>query len=95
MIKLFWNTHNQNKSKLNDTNAKETRDYIWGLYHKNNSDKWIYEILNKIQFKAIQNEKDLESEDTLLIVDSSVEKKKRTLYKVGINMLKNVFDTLG
>ena len=51
MIKLFWNTHNQNKSRGNNTDTKNDRDYIWGLYHKDNSDKWIYEILNKIQVR--------------------------------------------
>ena len=75
MIKLFWNTHNQNKPNSNDANTKEARDYIWGLYHKNNSDKWVHEILNKIQFKVVQSEKDLESEDILIVIDSSVEKK--------------------
>ena len=70
MIKLFWNTHNQNKP-----NEKEDKDYIWGIYHKNNSDKWIFEILDKVQFKLIQSEKDLETNDTLIIVDSSIEKK--------------------
>ena len=75
MIKLFWNTHNQNKPNSNDTNSQEARDYIWGLYHKDNSDKWIYEILNKIQFTIIQNEQDLESGDVLIIIDSNVEKK--------------------
>ena len=61
MIKLFWNTHNQNKSRENNADTKNDRDYIWGLYHKDNSDKWIYEILNKIQFKVIRDERDLES----------------------------------
>ena len=75
MIKLFWNTHNQNKTDSNNTNTKEARDYKWGLYHKNNSDKWIYEILKKIQYKVIQNENDLEREDIIIIVDSSIEKK--------------------
>ena len=75
MIKLFWNTHNQNKTESNNTNTKEVRDYKWGLYHKNNSDKWIYEILKKIQYKVIQNEKDLERGDIIIIVDSSIEKK--------------------
>ena len=42
MIKLFWNTHNQNKPTSNDPINKETaRNYKWGLYHKDNSDKWI------------------------------------------------------
>ena len=82
MIKLFWNTHNQNKPDSNDANTKEARDYIWGLYHKNNSDKWIYEILNKIQYKVVQNTKDLESEDIQIIIDSSVEKKIKLYTKL-------------
>jgi len=51
MIKLFWNTHNQNKLNPNKTYEENARDRIWGLYHKDYSDKWIYEILNKIKFK--------------------------------------------
>ena len=76
MIKLFWNTHNQNKSNPNKSNKENARDKIWGVYHKDCSDKWIYEILNKIEFEVIQSEKDLESEDILIIVDSSIEKKE-------------------
>ena len=88
MIKLFWNTHNQNKPISNDPIEKdnigvasmnklneEARNHKWGLYHKNNSDKWIYEILSKVQFKVIQSEKDLDKDDILIIVDSSVEKR--------------------
>ena len=75
MIKLFWNTHNQKKPNSNKSNDKDARDYIWGIYHKDNSDQWIYEILNKIQFRLIRNAKDLESGDILIIIDSSVEEK--------------------
>jgi len=71
MIKLFWNTHNQR----NNPEDKEDRDLIWGEYHRDYSNKWIHEILNKIQFKSIKNEKELDNNDTLIIVDSSVEKK--------------------
>ena len=84
MIKLFWNTHNQNKSNSNEANTKEARDYIWGLYHKNNSDKWIFEILDKVQFKLIQSEKELETNDTLIIVDSSIEKKNEYYDKLKL-----------
>ena len=72
MIKLFWNTHNQNKLSEND---KDSANYIWGVYHKKNSDKWIYEILKKVKYTIIDNEKDLESDDILIIVDSSIENK--------------------
>ena len=72
MIKLFWNTHNQPKFSENN---KDSNNYIWGIYHKENSDKWIYEILKKVKYSIIDNEKDLESDDILIIVDSSIENK--------------------
>ena len=72
MIKLFWNTHNQ--PKLSENN-KDSINYIWGIYHKKNSDKWIYEILKKVKYTTIENEKDLENGDILIIVDSSIENK--------------------
>ena len=55
MIKLFWNTHNQSKSDSSDEKIKkkEDQDYAWGLYHRKNSDKWIYELLKKTDFKII------------------------------------------
>ena len=84
MIKLFWNTHNQNKPNPNKSNKENARDQIWGIYHKDCSDKWIYEILNKIEFEVIQSEKDLESEDILIIVDSSVEKKEELYTKLQL-----------
>tara|TARA_B110000438_G_scaffold142524_1_gene137432 strand:+ start:382 stop:633 length:252 start_codon:yes stop_codon:yes gene_type:complete len=77
MIKLYWNTHNQNKSNSKDKKIikQEEMNYAWGLYHKKNSDKWIYEILKKIEYSIIEDETQLEKEDTLIIIDSSVEKK--------------------
>ena len=77
MIKLFWNTHNQNKPLPHEPNSKDAVDYQWGIYHKDNSDKWIKDILNKIQFKIIKSKNELESGDILIIVDSSVEKKDK------------------
>ena len=84
MIKLFWNTHNQNKPNPNKSDKENARDKQWGLYHKDYSDKWIYEILNKIEFEVIQSEKDLESEDILIIVDSSVENKEELYTKLEL-----------
>ena len=84
MIKLLWNTHNQNKYKSNKSDKENARDQLWGLYHTDYSDKWIYEILNKIEFDVIQSEKDLESEDILIIVDSSVEKKAELYTKLKL-----------
>ena len=74
MIKLFWNTHNLQKN--NDAkDDKNARDYKWGIYHKNNSDKWIYEILKKVEYNVIEKDTDLEKGDILIIVDSSIEEK--------------------
>ena len=75
MIKLFWNTHNQIRPKIGEPQNEDAVNHKWGLYHKENSNNWIYEILNKIQYKIIHNQQDIESEDIIIIVDSSVEKK--------------------
>tara|TARA_Y100000590_G_scaffold293279_1_gene330308 strand:+ start:520 stop:1395 length:876 start_codon:yes stop_codon:yes gene_type:complete len=80
MIKLFWNTHNQK----NNPNDKEDKDFIWGEYHKDNSNKWIYEILNKVEFKIIDTDKDIDNKDTLIIIDSSVEKKSEFYAKLKL-----------
>jgi len=75
MIKLFWNTHNQIDPNLGKPNNEIAVNQKWGMYHKENSNKWIYEILNKIKYEVIESEKHIENQDTLIIVDSSVEKK--------------------
>jgi len=80
MIKLFWNTQNQISSTANDLNKEDARNHKWGIYHKKNSDKWIHHVLDKIKFKTIESENDLENDDILIIIDSSVEKKSE-LYK--------------
>ena len=82
MIKLFWNTRNQKKPNTKDEKIIEEldRNYVWGLYHKKNSNLWVYEILKKIKYDIIENETNLEKDDTLIIVDSSLEGKAE-LYK--------------
>tara|TARA_B100000029_G_scaffold66424_1_gene59248 strand:- start:1293 stop:2192 length:900 start_codon:yes stop_codon:yes gene_type:complete len=86
MIKLFWNTHNQKKTKTNDKNLtkEEDLDFIWGVYHKKSSDEWIYEILKKVEYTTIQSEINLEKDDTLIIVDSSVDKKNDLYSKLKL-----------
>ncbi len=76
MIKLLWNTHNQIQPRSNDPDSIEAVNYTWGNYHKKNSDKWIFEILNKVKFNTIDKIENVENEDILLIVDSSVETKE-------------------
>ena len=79
MIKLFWNTHNQIKPGSSDPNREDVFDHNWGNYHKVSSDKWIFFLLNKIKYKTITNIDEVEQNDILIIIDSSVEK-KRDLY---------------
>ena len=75
MIKLLWNTHKQIITEKNNLNDRNIIDYNWGIYHKNNSDKWIFYLLKEVKFQIIENEEDLNNNDILIIVDSSIEKK--------------------
>jgi len=81
MIKLFWNTHNQIKSS---TNKKDALNYAWGIYHKENSNLWIYEILKKVNYNIIENLDSLENNDILIIIDSSIEKKAEQYEKLKL-----------
>ena len=76
MIKLIWNTHNQTKPSKSEEKEKNLKNYNWGIYHKKNSDKWIFNILKKVNYKIINNTEELENNDILIIVDSSPEKKE-------------------
>ena len=76
MIKLFWNTQNQIPPTSKNSYDENVINYNWGIYHKKNSDKWIYYILDKIKFEVIQKGTDINKGDSLLIIDSSVEKKR-------------------
>ena len=86
MIKLFWNTHNQEKIFTNnkDILKKEAAEYKWGIYHKKNSNVWINEILNKIEYKIIENDQYIEKDDILIIVDSNPEKKNKLYNKLRL-----------
>ena len=86
MIKLFWNTDNQKKSNTDNVKLKkeEDQDYAWGIYHKKNSHRWVYEILNKIKYDLIESEANLEKQDILIIIDSSVEKKFELYSKLNL-----------
>ena len=86
MIKLFWNTHNQIKPNSDNKKIrdKQEEDYGWGIYHKKNSNKWIYEVLKKIKYENIENETNLEKQDTLIIIDSNVEKKIELYTKLNM-----------
>ena len=86
MIKLFWNTQNQTKTNTDNKRIKEKeeRDYVWGLYHKKNSDVWIYQILEKVKYDVIENTNHLEKNDVLIIVDSSIETKVEFYQKLKL-----------
>ena len=88
MIKLFWNTHNQTKINTKEKDQKIIqkldRDHIWGEYHKKNSNLWIYEILKKVKYNTIEHETELEKDDVLIIVDSSIEEKNELYTKLKL-----------
>ena len=86
MIKLFWNTQNQKKPDTTDKKIVEKldRDYVWGIYHKKNSNLWIYEILNKIKYSIVENETSIEKDDVLIVVDSSIEEKNELYAKLKL-----------
>ena len=90
MIKLFWNTHNQKKSTTKDQQVikRESENHKWGAYHKKNSNIWIFEILKKINFSIIDSEKNLNKEDTLIIIDSSPETKIEFYNKINLTCSK-------
>ena len=73
MIKLLWNSHNQVIPPSSSNDNEIAKNIIWGNYHKKNSDKWIFEILNKVKFNIIEDIKSVENGDVLIIVDSNIE----------------------
>jgi len=97
MIKLLWNTHNQENTLTEDKELKKKLfiNYKWGIYHKENSDAWIYEILKKIEYTNINDEKSLNEEDFLIIVDSSPEKKIKLYEKLKLICSKILLFHLG
>ena len=97
MIKLFWNTHNCEKTITNDENIKkeEALEYKWGTYHKKNSFIWIQEILKKTEYKIIENEESIEKNDVLIIVDSNPEKKIKLYNRLRLSCSKILLFHLG
>ena len=86
MIKLLWNTHKLTNNQINKNDSQDATNYEWwGTYHKKNSDKWIFEILENIHYKFIEDERQIESNDTLIVIDSSIDKKKN-FYK-SLNLI--------
>ena len=76
MIKLLWNSHKLAINQIKKNDSQDNINYKWGIYHKKFSDKWFFEILGNVKYKVIEDEQQIESEDTIIIIDSSVEKKK-------------------
>jgi len=97
MIKLFWNTQNQKKTITQDKKilSREALNLKWGTYHQKNSNIWIQEALNKIQYETIDSEKKLEKDDVLLIVDSSPENKEKFYEKLKLICSKIILIHLG
>ena len=76
-MKLFWNTHNQNKS-------------FWGEYHLLNSKEWIFDILGEIKFEEIEDLNLSQNTDSLIVVDSEISGKK-DFYEILLNKYKRIY----
>ena len=76
-MKLIWNSHNYNKS-------------FWGEYHRINSKKWIFDILSEVNFTEVDNLNEIDSSETILIVDSEIQKKE-SFYKSFLKKYNNAY----
>ena len=76
-MKLFWNTHNQNKS-------------FWGEYHLLNSKEWIFDILGEIKFEEVEDLNLAQNTDSLMIIDSEISGKK-DFYEILLNKYKRIY----
>jgi len=97
MIKLFWNTQNQKKTITKDKEilSREALNLKWGIYHQKNSNIWIQEVLNKIQYETIDSETKLDKDDILLVVDSNPENKEKLYEKFKLICSKIILIHLG
>ena len=76
MNKFYWNTTN--------IESGNELSRIWGSYHKKNSYDWIFSLLEKVDLKKINNLDELNSNDKLIIVDSSIENKISLYSKLNL-----------
>ena len=86
MVKLLWNTANNSSFDLNpiETPNFKWKGNIWGEYLKNNSDKWIFTLLEKIKISKIESLSEINSGDEIIIVDSNIERKFDFYSKLNI-----------
>lgn len=95
MVKLLWNTHNQTTTISKNPNKADELNYLWGIYHKTNSNDWINYILQKIEYKIIEDIAELKNDEILIVVDSGVEKKKDLYTKLRLICSKILLIHLG
>ena len=93
MIKLLWNTHNLNIPDPNNKSYKDTLDYNWGIYHKKNSDKWIFNILEKIEFKSIEKKRKFRKQRHSYNCRFRHRKKRKFIQTIETYLIKNVSNT--
>ena len=81
MIKLFWNTA---------LNQEDPFELGWGKYHEKSSKDWVYFLLQNINYTFINSEKEINKEDTVIIVDSGIHFKEH-FYKKLKTLAKKIF----
>ena len=81
MIKLLWNT-----SRHQD----DAFELTWGKYHEESSKDWIFFLLQDVKYTLINDEKELNKEDILIIVDSGIHFKEH-FYQTVKKQAKKIF----
>ncbi len=76
-MKLIWNTNKELNS-------------FWGEYHYNNSKKWIFELLENIEFEEIGSIRNIVPSEKIIIVDSELPR-KQNFYSNLFKNHKNLF----
>ena len=74
MTQLFWNT----------TNVEGALEAKWGEYHRLNSNEWINFLLKNVKTKIIKKIDEINPDENLIIIDSSIEKKFNFYSKLNL-----------
>jgi len=81
MIKLLWNTSHRQDDAF---------ELVWGKHHEKNSKDWVYFLLQDVDYIIVQDEKDLDEEDVLVIIDSGIHFKE-DFYQTIKQKVKKIF----
>ena len=73
-MKLLWNTNRNLPPTV--TSIIDERLNFWGNYHYKNSYPWILDLLSKIKIEPINNLKNLNINEDIIVVDNAISSKE-------------------